>query len=298
MIINKKRIYNVNEYTALFEVGSLIHVVCGASEIGHSRLRSVGFTAALAVGETILPKSVGPVSRFNAYGKEFVHNNQPKESRSFSRWMTDWHGGYHIADYFLDCYPRTFIEAPAIEMSIVEIDGEKYVTSEGIQNATGNQELLRNTINLFLELFGQCELLDENMGSAVCDIPVKRVNWQILPEGECPWQKLALLAGGSGDLNNLKGVSEKYRIETVLKFKPDMLVYGTGGFSGYMVFVFKNKNLVVMENIRYGNATYIFEGDWEAVSQLSKGEIIQQKLMKDRLQHGKSWRREIEKIIK
>lgn len=76
-----------------------------------------------------------------------------------------------------------------------------------------------------------------------------------------------------------------------------LLYYGTGGFHGYLVFVFKQKNIVIMENMIYGNATYVFNDDWKELSKLSKAEIIQKNLHLDRLVHSEKWVREIKKLL-
>ena len=151
---------------------------------------------------------------------------------------------------------------------------------------------------MFLELFGVCELLDKNLSPLVKNIPLKRVNWQILPEGKYPWKRLAKLAGGNGNSNDNQGNFEQYRIETILERNPDEVCYGTGGFHGYLVFIFDKKNLVVMENIKYGNATYVFEGDWKEVSQMTKAEIIQEQLMKHRILHQKGWKSQMRTLLK
>lgn len=47
----------------------------------------------------------------------------------------------------------------------------------------------------------------------------------------------------------------------------------------------------------YGNATYIFENDWEQFSRLTKAEIIQNNLEKGRIEHRSGWENEINKIL-
>lgn len=52
-----------------------------------------------------------------------------------------------------------------------------------------------------------------------------------------------------------------------------------------------------MDSIIYGNATYIFEGDWIIVSRLTKSEIIKNKLAKDRIVHNNNWKENINKYF-
>ena len=52
-----------------------------------------------------------------------------------------------------------------------------------------------------------------------------------------------------------------------------------------------------MENVIYGNATYVFEDDWEQFSQLTKAEIIQNSLVKRRIEHRSGWEAEIRRLL-
>jgi hypothetical protein len=53
-----------------------------------------------------------------------------------------------------------------------------------------------------------------------------------------------------------------------------------------------------MENMIYGNATYVFGDNWAELSKLSKAEIIQQNLQEKRLVHRKNWPFLIAKLLK
>lgn len=298
MKIIKKRIRNVEQYTSLFAQNEEIYIVSSLKDIDSSVLQLVGFTGDLVEGITILPKAVGPVSEYNANGKYLSHKDRPKETVYHSVWHRDWHGNYGFADMPYERYQRTYIPAPNVEITIIDNNGETLVATKGIENNKDNAGLIKHCINMFLELFGVCELLDKNLSPLVKNIPLKRVNWQILPEGKYPWKRLAKLAGGNGNANDNQGNFEQYRIETILERNPDEVCYGTGGFHGYLVFIFDKKNLVVMENIKYGNATYIFEGDWKEVSQMTKAEIIQEQLMKHRVLHQKGWKSQMRNLLK
>ena len=298
MKITKTRIKNIEQYTNLYAQNETLFIVVNLKDLKPDVCQSVGFPKSLMKGVTILPKAKGPISSFNANGKYHIHKDKPKETVYHTILHRDWHGNYGLADMPYKRYPRTMIPAPNIELTIIEINEELFVSTKGIDNNNQNSEHIKHCINLFLELFGVCELYDKRLTPIVKDISLKRVNWQILPEGEYPWQHIAKLAGGKGNINNNQGKLEKYRIESILEYKPDVMYYGTGGFYGYMVFVIRNKNSVVMENIKYGNATYIFEGDWKEVSQMSKAEIIQGDLMKYRILHQKGWKSHLRKLLK
>jgi hypothetical protein len=73
---------------------------------------------------------------------------------------------------------------------------------------------------------------------------------------------------------------------------------GQAGFSGYLIFGFTSRNLFICESVFYGNATYVFESDWEKLSKLSKAEILNQDLQKDRIIHREGWERKIATLFK
>lgn len=61
----------------------------------------------------------------------------------------------------MDLYPRTFISPPAVELEIVTgLDGERLIVAPSIQYTVPNDGLLLHTINLFLEIFGECDLVN------------------------------------------------------------------------------------------------------------------------------------------
>lgn len=43
---------------------------------------------------------------------------------------------------------------------------------------------------MFLEIFGYCEIFDEEEKVLSSDIQIKSISWEILPPGEYPWDKI------------------------------------------------------------------------------------------------------------
>lgn len=50
-------------------------------------------------------------------------------------------------------------------------------------------ELLKHTINMFLEVFGYCEIVDKDENPIGQKIKIKEVSWRILPPGKYPWER-------------------------------------------------------------------------------------------------------------
>lgn len=297
MRISKSRINNVSQYATLFREGSSVYIVRCLEDIDPKILGQIGFGQKISIGDAVTPKGIGPVSKFNVRGMDYVHKDRPMITVSHTVVGRDWHGNLTLKDRDYDCYPRTHIEAPNTELSVTLINDKMYVTSTAIIDG-GDNNNLKHCVNLFLELFGECELLDENKNVLDKDVKVKRLNWQILPEGEYPWKRMSEIAGGIRDTSKLNEAFQKYRYDTMLKFKPDYLYYGNGGFHGYLVFEFKEKGMVLMENMSYGNATYVFKNeDWQELSKLSKAEIIHNDLSVGRIMHDKFWSSRIRKLF-
>lgn len=80
------------------------------------------------------------------------------------------------------------------------------------------------------------------------------------------------------------------RLTAVGEKKPDFVAIGIGGFEGYTVFGFVQKGLCVLESPQVNNATYVLPLEsWEAVSQMTKAQILDSNAHKARIVHTRSW---------
>lgn len=307
MIINKRRIRNVGPYINHFNEGS--RIVVGVVDIQRYKdiLDKVGFSEPYLDGQTLLPSGAfGPISVFNSEGKELVNKDLPKETAyRQAEWSWDqWNGPYEtirrskIVDVPYERYPRTFIDPPSVEFTVkVTSDGRTMIVTPAIENKKSNIQELTHVINLFLEIFGECQLLTEKLDD-LSKTKTVRLNWQILPIGEIPWPRFKTI---------LKPLIEQapkgnrpvleYRLKVVDGFGPDFRAIGRGGFHGYIVHGFTKKNLYVLESLYYGNATYVFGEKWEDLSKMTKAEIINSDLQLDRIIHHKGWRTLIANLI-
>lgn len=298
MFITSNRILNVEKYLAPFRKEPLIYVATKMDQGADNELLwQSGFVEPELSGVKILPRAIGPVSKFNSEGIDVPLKDQPMETYYREACIKDWHGSYHYVNVQDKRYKRKHINAPMIEVSLVEVDGERYVISDMLNNSVSENENIKHVINLFLELYGRCIILGKNKAPLATSVPMKRANWQILPEGAIVWEKVSQTAGKIADKRELVGQMQKHRFDTIIKYRPDELYYGTGGFHGYLVFVFKSKQIVVMENMVYGNATYVFNDDWKNLSKLSKAEIIRDNLHLKRIVHSERWTFEMMNLL-
>jgi hypothetical protein len=306
MRIQKKRIRNIELNLPGIEARTELILMVPLSEAKKSCLKRVGFPEEPAIGTKILPAIVGPVSRFNAEGKFIRHRDQPMETVYRQR---EWHykqrhgkdkvDATKIVDVPYKRYRRTLIPPPSIELAVIVLpDGNQAIAAVGaVTFDVGNFDKLRHVINLMLELFGFCDVVDKHL-LPIGVVPTISLNWQVLPEGEMPWSAL------EPHLNKVLDIQKKgqrpvvaHRLETINQYKPRFVAVGQGGFSGYVIFGFPDLNSYVLECSRYGNATYVFESNWKELSKLTKAEILNENRHKARLIHLSHWEARIRSLL-
>ncbi|MFH2068270.1 MAG: hypothetical protein ABII89_02245 [Candidatus Omnitrophota bacterium] len=307
MIITKKRIRNIDPYIQHIPEGSRIVIGIVDLQRFFETLKKIGFVEPYSKGQSLLPAGVfGPVSLYNAEGKNIAHKDEPMETayrEAEWRW-TEWHGRYDrieqskIVYVPYKRYPRTFVKPPSIEFTInVGLTGQLFLTTPDITKVARNRELLTHIANLFLEIFGECQFFTENLEKIVKPSTI-RLNWEILPRGKMPWEQLkkhiAPLIEQAPKGNQFVLL---HRLGTINKMKPDFRAIGRGGFHGYIVHGFTENNIYILESMYYGNATYVFGETWEDLSKKTKAEILNQELQKDRIIHYEGWEERVKNLL-
>lgn len=305
ILIKQKRIRNVERYLPSELSGKEITFVVNINKFDTSFLDERGFKAPIQKGQCILPSVIGSISRFNADGKEIPLRNEDKETkyRDFEFTRFEWHGRdkVEVTDSVwipYKRYPRQFIKPPSIELSVIENNiGEVLIKSPSIiYNGNSKNETL-HIINLMLELFGECHVFEaKNQDFEITN--TKKLHWEVLPKGELPWEQVEVAIRHNKRKQAKKSFEASIiRFKEINTLKPDFHAVGSGGYQGYVVFGFNDKNLYVFESQFSNNATYIFDKDWEELSRLTKAEIIAENLHVDRLIHNPKWSNNIRKAI-
>lgn len=306
MIIKKKRVRSADTALKRLLPNTEFRVVVAVKNVTQAQLRGAGMADDPHSGDTFLPSAIGPVSDFNANGKYEILKDKPKERRYITtiEWSwTEWHGRYSeersdFRDIYKDCYPRKEIPAPGCELTYVVVNGERLLISELLTKRPASSDHNLHVINLFLELFGECEIRHADL-KALVPPNTKRVNWTILPPGRHPWSKVEEHVKTA-----LSEVDARYRNPVIFRqtriaaHQPDEVYLGLGGFSQYLAYVFKKKGITILESLEMDNATYIFGLDWMKLSQLTKAEIIQGKMQTDRIIHTRTWEVNLGKHLK
>ncbi|MFC4231623.1 hypothetical protein ACFOW1_06965 [Parasediminibacterium paludis] len=94
-------------------------------------------------------------------------------------------------------------------------------------------------------------------------IPVTIVkDKSILPSGfnGSVAEKLDVIEQAMNEDNDPKDLhGNSYRFALLKEFAPDDVTMGIGGFNDYLMFEYRDRNLMVLENLRSGNATFLFD---------------------------------------
>ncbi len=298
MKINKTRIRTLGPYLFGINDNDNFYIALAVTENPIEKLVRAGFSNQLSIGEQVLPSVIGSVTNYNANGGVLIDRDMPMETVYRYLDVKDWHGNYHSVSIPYKRYPRTQIPAPNTELTIVIGPNEqKLIRSPVLVKGITSEATIIHNINLFLELFGECGVVQSDL-LPVFRVPITKLNWSLLPPGNYPWQVLKENIRQS--VRIIRGVKKRMvekRLEVIASHNPCFVAIGEAGFKGYIVFGFENKNFYILESLNLGNATYILGEDWERLSQLSKGKILNQELHIDRFIHSEVWNDQIHRLF-
>lgn len=305
MELRKKRIRTLELNLRGLPPTSRIVAAVPTADVPPGLLKKIGFREHPAVGEAVLPAVLGPVSRYNAEGRAIVHRDQPMETCFRQREWTyyQWHGREkvlvtEIVDVPYRRYPRTQIPPPGVELRVVKLaDGRQAISTPAATAGGDDREVTVLHINLMLELFGQCEIVDDRLNPAAS--PIVRLNWHVLPSGSRPWGELKAHVQKVIDAqkHGNRPVIE-HRLQIVNNYGATFTAIGTAGFSGYVVFGFPAMDIYVLECSRFGNATYVLGDNWDVISKMTKAEILNAELHKARIVHARDWEGKLDTMFR
>lgn len=294
MIVKKKRILSIEKYLRDIESNRL-YVSVPTNEENLSKLKNKYHIENYEIGSKVVPVACGPITKFNIDGKEVVRKDKAKIERDIEReyHVIDWHGKDHYGVCFQTrmCYPRDII-VPPLERIVL---GSINIYSDIID--VENKDRLKHIINMFLEIFGYCKILDGTHGISNRDVEIISLPWKILPTGDNLWEKKIFLKKYLNQLAKKDRKFIKIRHEVILNYNPDFIAVGLDSFSGYIVYGFSTGDVYIFESNQKNNATYIFKGKWEDASKLTKRDVILGNLCEKRIIHSKYWENEINRLL-
>lgn len=292
MLIIKKRINSIEFIKKL----KLEDITIGI-KVNNKEYEKLGISK-FEEGRAIEPSPLfGTNCKKNTFGYSYPDKTKPKKEEVIGTrhwrlqdWGGHWHSGY--SNIIRKVYPKIEIAPTNIEFIFVKNkNGNKFI----IANISESQKtkFLKQTINMFLEIFGFCEIFTKNL--ELISNKIKRCNWKILPPGikSCIEEQKTLEKENKKNRKNF----EKYRLEVLDNFNPLEIYEGTGGFTGYYAYIF-NKTCF-LESGAYGNATYIIaKNEWKSLSKLSKNDLSKTNKILEKIIHNEKWEQEIKSLIK
>lgn len=306
MLLRQTRVRSVQRALASLIPHARFRIVVSVAELSPQAISNAGFSEDQFTGDTILPTAVGTVSNYNANGRYVARKDLPKENRYVNtvEWTwEEWDGPYSTTTrtedkpIYKECYQRDFHPPPAAELTILDNDGQLLIVSEELTKCAGQDTRILHILNLFLELFGECEVRHDNLQS-ITPANIRKVNWTLLPPGRYPWTRIQQHVTQLLEDRAPRYVNPIHRrLEKIASFKPDEVYVGHGGFRSYVAYVFPEKGLAVLESVMLDNATYVFDQNWQQISRMTKAEILQGDLHLDRIIHTANWTNRIENLL-
>jgi hypothetical protein len=255
--------------------------------IAHGDFAHLGLAAkdgTLEVTEEVVPRpDRGKFSKINVEGEVIVRRDKPLETRYHTVETPNWgdeYNGTHPVDLPHHAYPREYAPGPENEIAVQPLGTEhepelayllKFRVSEVMDRKKQDfKERLFFNLNLLLENAGAIDVFQSD---ASFDDYMKTiyVRWEILPPGE----RDANIARIIQHLPDKPEIRERIqdRYDFLEKLKPMNFIQGLGGFKRYFGAKFSDQ-LVVLENMEYGNAIYVMFADWKEQSKKTRQELL------------------------
>lgn len=256
--------------------------------------------------QIVPPREAGRYSTYNRDGRVITHKDLPKIDKSWS-FDTPNYGdsskGYHEVTFTKPVYQRDF-DPPKLLAICIEAVGKDFQSEVYHFKFVVDEVLDQTTPDFEKQLLFNLNLLQENVGNHdVFGSTTSReeylntlyVNWEILPPGEREEIFERILGRPSRHSTEIRQ-QLKDRYEFLLFLKPTNFIKGTSGFRNYFGALFAD-DLVVFENLEYGNAIYVMYEDWQELSQKSRTELLSSSHDFDRVLHTTKWKARLRDIV-
>lgn len=302
---------------ALSEIHSDLIAVSATKKVNRSDLEAGRYShvGLSADGSTILttgpiqpPADAGKWSARNAYGWDRKREDWPMVQKTWTFESPNFgdgaRNGWTMRSWTRDVYQHQIFEPQGmtIEASILEDrGGEQVVVKFALK------PILSRTMPEFdLMMLWALNVLQENTGvtgAFASDatreeyIATITLDWQIFPPGTADDVVARLL--GTEHPTSMPDFEKHVRERVLLfeNFEPKAYIRGHGSFGTYFGAQFAD-DLVVFENLKYGNAVYLLYQDWDEASQRSRLDLLRdQDAHFDRVVHTDGWQDRLTSLL-
>lgn len=287
MNITSRRIINPQRYLYALHPGDRFYIAAPLEAGDHFRLDFYGLRPNAPAQ---IPIPIHAATRANANGYWRALKHLPKELRSYEQayHIVDWHGDYHdgICWHHRMCYQRELV--PPTELAFLIEDGVLY--SPLLTNDERDLPKIKAAMNVVLEMVGHCEVWTAERAPAVPPVKQVQVPWEILRPGaniQNDWGQYIDRVVERRPKGQQAVIRQRH--EHLWHMSPDFCVLGSQSFWGYVVYGFTPLNLFIFECNEVNNATYVFRGDWEMASRLTKTQVLSGHMQEARIYHTEKW---------
>ncbi|MHA7278879.1 hypothetical protein ACX80H_03910 [Arthrobacter sp. MDT2-2] len=298
----------IEKFNHSFQIG--VSKTYSRESLDEGKLASLGiadFASAMNIDAVIVPDvDAGRWSAWNVEGREVLRPDLPKVSRSSVSWV----------------YPygnKSASQVPAYRTRLVTpretLHGHGYSIAVMGSAAQDEARLAFRVQRVFgpgtskddPDLLMSLSLLRENVGSAdviPADMDIKdwihhqEISWTLLPPGQRGNPIFSEIVKRLDlDPNSARTQTAKQRNEAIWSLSPQAVAVGNGNFSRYVAYIFRD-DLVVLENLTYGNALYVMYENWQALSQRSRLDLLADPAADyTRIVHAGRWISQLRKVV-
>ncbi|MEC9345598.1 MAG: hypothetical protein VYB54_05180 [Pseudomonadota bacterium] len=243
----------------------------------------------------ILPsKDVGPNSKKNCEGWYEVRKDLPKHTKYFYQDIQNYGDGARFG-WSTVAIPKEIYERDEYPPYAFHVQIRVKRVIRGLFEIIFSVDEIfdKDDANFDRDILFGLNLLQENTGvsgvaasGATEIVPQKYLDWAFFPPENLEELKAALLSGRPH--LSIDVVTD--RLELFRDFSPRRYLKGMGGNDLYVGAQYAD-DLVVFENMKYGNALYVLYGKWEELSKKSRSELLVMKSSEfDRIVHTEGWK--------
>ena len=260
------------------------------------------------ITDTVLPAAnTGKFAKRNRHGWEVKRTDLPKITKTFS-WETPNFGdastyGTHTHYQDREVYqvqafePRMFsikvelLNSPGADTALV-----KFEVDQTLDKTTGGfEDDLLFCLNLLQESTGVSGVYASNV-TREDFIGTVLLDWEVFPPGHADKLIAAFTSGRSGLSPEKAGIVAN-RLKLFNRLPVENFIRGSGSFGSYVGALYAD-DLVVFENMNYGNALYVLYDNWQDVSKRSRLELLRGTTARfDRIVHTDGWEDRFQTLI-
>lgn len=251
-------------------------------------------------GPVLPPADAGKWSERNGFGWDRKRQDWPMVQKTWTFESPNFgdgsRNGWTMRSWTKDVYQHQIFEPQGmtIEPTVLEDRGGdnvviKFALTPLLDRGMPEFELmLLWSINVLQENTGATGVFASDASADDYKATIT-LDWQIFPPGTAD-EIVARLTGASrpGNAPDFE-MHVRDRVRLFESFNPTNYIQGQGGFGSYFGAQFAD-DLVVFENLKYGNAVYLLYQNWDEVSRRSRLDLLRdQDAHFDRVVHTDGW---------